>query len=86
MKNLIETQKLALEEKEKQNNEFSQKMDQLLFEYTKISQENSQLKFEIANLRGQLETYKNIAFKKNNSSIDYETKLKNQMEIEGNFF
>lgn len=61
-------------------------MDQLLFEYTKISHENSQLKFEIANLRGQVETYKNIAFIKKNSSIDYETKLKNQIEKEGIFF
>lgn len=77
--------KLSLDEKEKQNGELSQKIDEILLESTKINNENCQLKFEVASLKSQIETYKNIAFIKKNSSAVYETKLRDQMEKEGKF-
>lgn len=65
----MDTQKMVLEEKEKQNSELSEKMEDLLKKYNEIFSENIQIKHEIKLLHGELENYKNCEKEKKPNGI-----------------
>jgi len=77
---------LAFEEKQKQNDELSHKIDDLLSDFAKITSENTQMKFELSALKNQLENYRNLIFLNKNSSGILENNLKDQIEKQGLFF
>lgn len=82
LKNLIEKQTIALEEKDKQNLVFSKKYELFSSDFANISNENIQIKSELTYLKTQLENYIKLNNKKEYS---FEALGEKQTDKEGFF-
>lgn len=80
----MDTQKMVLEEKEKQISELSEKMEDLLKKFNEIFSENIQIKHELKSIKNELENYKNCEKKPN--GINQLFGLKNQKEEGKGFY